>query len=101
MKQWKASGHKWMQTQQLCSPNCNIEEFLTNPVIIDFLIALSGQHRGGCFYNVVTDVNLPKNLWQITFGEELHPNIYSKMHKVLGYCMLVPFVVVKSWLCIH
>ena len=58
---------------------CNTEEFLSNPIIVDFLIALSGQHRGGCFDNIVTDINLPKNLWQITFGEELHPNIYSEM----------------------
>ena len=58
---------------------CNTDEFLSNPMVVDLLIALSGQHRGGCFYNIVTDINLPKNLWQITFGEELHPNIYSEM----------------------
>ena len=58
---------------------CNTEEFLSKPIIVDFIIALSGQHRGGCFYNIVTDINLPKNLWQITFGEELYPNIYSEM----------------------
>ena len=58
---------------------CNREEFLANPAVINLLTALSGQHRGSCFYNVTTDVNLPKHLWKITFGEQLHPNIYAEM----------------------
>ena len=58
---------------------CNTEAFLQNPTVLNLLIALSGQHWGSCFYNIITDVNLPRNLWQITFGEELHPNIYTEM----------------------
>ena len=58
---------------------CNTEAFLQNPTVLNLLIALSGQHRGSCFYNIITDVNLPRNLWQITFGEELHPNISAEM----------------------
>ena len=58
---------------------CNTEAFLQNPTVLNLLIALSGQHRGSCFYNIITDVNLPRNLWQITFGKELHPNMYAEM----------------------
>ena len=71
---------------------CNTEEFLSNPVVVNFRIALSGQHRGSCFYNITTDINLPKNLWQIIFGEQLHPNIYSEMpmrYSVVSFVLLV------------
>ena len=58
---------------------CASKEFLGNPSVVNLLEALSGQHRGSCFYNIVTDINLPKSLWQVTFGEELYPNIYLEM----------------------
>jgi hypothetical protein len=58
---------------------CNNKEFLINPSVRNLLEALSGQHRGSCFYNIMSDINLPKSLWQVTFGEELYPNIYLEM----------------------
>ena len=71
---------------------CNTEDFLSNPVVVNFLqlLYLVSAHRGSCFYNITTDINLPKNLWQITFGEQLHPNIYAEMPmSVVSFVLLV------------
>ena len=58
---------------------CNNPEFLQNPAVQNLLEALSGQHRGSMFYALVTDIDIPPSLWQLTFGEELYPNIYLEM----------------------
>ena len=58
---------------------CNSNEFLSNPSVRNLLEALSGQLRASCFYNILTYIHLPKSLWQVTFGEELYPNIYLEM----------------------
>ena len=83
MNQWKDSGHKCMQTQQLCYPNFSLlatqKSFLSNPAIVDFLTLCQE-------FFIISDFNLPKNLWQITFGEELHPNIktmYTSKQRIL------------------
>ena len=58
---------------------CNNPEFLQNPAVKNLLEALSGQHRGSMFHQLVTDPDIPQSLWQLTFGEDLYPNISLEM----------------------
>jgi len=58
---------------------CNTPEFLENPSVQNLLEALSGQHRGSMFFTLVSDDTIPDSLWQLSFGEDLYPNIYLEM----------------------
>ena len=45
----------------------------------NLLEALSGQHRGNMFDNVINDINVLSTVWKLTVGEKLHPNIWMEM----------------------
>ena len=44
---------------------CHTQEFLENPTVCNLLEALSGQHKGSCFFQIVYDTTLPKCFCQL------------------------------------
>ena len=48
-----------------------------NLQVHNLLEALSGQHHGNIFDNVLTAINLPKIVWQITLGNDLNTNMWT------------------------